>query len=93
MEDQENQEVKDVEIPEEEDFSALDKFKNFNPCGGNPSDYNNPTAGIAISAGATALIGAGMPGIYARDPWGIVLVLIGIIVYFVKAYLMKKNCL
>lgn len=56
-------------------------------------DYNNINASIAISAGATTIIAIGTPMLMAEKPLGVVLVVIGLIVYFVKAYLLKKGCI
>lgn len=57
------------------------------------TDYNNINASIAISAGATTIIAIGTPMLMAEKPLGVVLVVIGLIVYFVKAYLLKKGCI
>jgi len=53
--------------------------------------YNNITAGMAISAGATTIIGFGT-GMMVND-WksGLILVLIGICIYFIKGMLMKAG--
>lgn len=92
-----DEEIKKEDEPVEETTenpSYMDVVKNFNPCGGNVQDYSNPTAAIAISTAATALIAAGMSQISINSTvTGTTLVLIGCGIYFVKAYLMKKNCL
>lgn len=78
----------------EQQNEQLKKMQSWNPCGGNPQDYNNPTVGVAVSAAATTIIAAGIPLLYTGNyEKGLIIVLAGIGVYIVKGILMKKNCL
>lgn len=50
----------------------------------------NPTATITISTVATLLIATGTPGLQQGNIYSLGLIIIGVGIYFFKAYLMKK---
>ena len=82
-----DEDIKEAETIAKEDLPEVAPYTPPQP------EYTNINAGIAISAAATTIIAVGTPMIAAEKPFGFVLVLAGIGVYFIKAYLLKKNCI
>lgn len=57
------------------------------------TDDRNMTASIAISSTATLVIATGA-SMLSTDKWaGLGFVIVGVIIYFLKAYLYNKGCL
>jgi hypothetical protein len=84
----EDEDIKKMETQENPENGVL-----YVPPSSGSSDYSNISASIAISALATTIIAIGTPMIMAEKPFGYALIVLGLIVYFVKAYLLKKGCI
>ena len=57
------------------------------------TDDRNMTASIAISSAATLVIATGA-SMLSTDKWAALgFVIVGVIIYFLKAYLYNKGCL